>query len=87
MEQDSAGILSPYAPTVSKKRINKEDIEAVKKLLGVECLFIVADTSKHDCNGKDCSTHYYSTAMDGFSEEQFTGIILGFAEELMGTKL
>jgi F420-0:gamma-glutamyl ligase-like protein len=84
MDKNLAPIPSPYAPTVSKKRLNKKDIEAVKKLLGVECVFIVADTNKHDCVEGNCVGHHYTTAMDGFTEEQFNGIILGFAEQLMG---
>lgn len=81
---NNSPVPSPYAnpKTSSEKKITASDMEAVKKLLGVECLFIVADTQKHDCDPEKCSGHMYSIRQSGFSPEQLMGIAGGIAERL-----
>ena len=82
-------IKSPYAPKrASRGKITKEEIAKIKELLGVECLFIVADTEKHDCSAETCTGHAYLVDRDGFSDDQFRGIIMSYAEEIVaGTEL
>lgn len=81
------GILSPYAPKGEKKIISPEEMEAVKNLLGVKCIFIVADTEKHHCTPETCTGHNYTIDADGFSTEQLDGIIITLAEKILGTNL
>lgn len=77
------GIPSPFSPTRSGKReITKEELESVKTLLGVECVFMVVDTEKRECPPGTCMGHDYTFASDGFSEEQLDGMIRGMAENI-----
>lgn len=78
------GIESPYAPKRSAKKITKEELATIKKMLGVECIFIVADTEQHLCTPETCTGHAYTTVVDGFTDQQFAGIIMSYAQEIMG---
>lgn len=88
MEQkQEQGIVSPYAPKRGKKIITPEEIEAVKKLLGVKCIFIVADTEEHNCTAATCTGHDYTIEGDGFSDEQLAGIFVGLAQRVIDIDL
>ena len=86
-QEEEKGILSPYTPKQGKKIISAEEMEAVKTLLGVKCIFIVADTEKHNCTAETCTGHNYTIDADGFSDEQLDGIIISLAEKILDTKL
>ena len=75
-------ITSPFAPKKSKKEVSEEELREIKKILGVKCIFLVADTEKHDCTPETCTGHYYTTCVDGFSPEQVAGIIMSLAEKI-----
>lgn len=68
--------VSPIQPTgLGTKDITNEQIDAVKKLLGVECLFIVVQKDKHvNCKPETCDGHYVASACDGFTKEQLVGL-------------
>jgi len=77
-------IESPYAPKRSKRGpISDAEVAVIKKMLGVEKIFIVADTENHECKPETCTGHSYLIENSGFSETQMAGIIMSFAEEIM----
>ena len=77
-------IPSPYVNprTASEKVITQEEMDSIKKLLGVECLLIVADTKKHECDPNKCTGHKYSIRQNGFSQEQLLGFFVGAADRV-----
>ncbi len=82
VHSEAEGIPSPFAAKRTTRIITKEDLDKVKALLGVECVFIVTDSEKHDCTEETCTGHYYSSRQSGFSDDQMDGLIIGLYERL-----
>ena len=79
---EHSGVLSPYVAKSTHRMLTKEDLDKVKEILGMKCVFIVADTEKHDCTAATCTGHHYSILQSGFSVDQMDGIVMGLYERL-----
>ena len=67
-------ITSPYSPTISSKRISDEELEQVKKILGMNSVLIVADSDPRPCDPETCMGHKYEFRRSGMSHEQIIGM-------------
>jgi hypothetical protein len=73
-------ILSPF---IKKQReVTAEDLQAVRKLLGVECVLLMIDQdAAKNCTPETCQGHLISGGSVGFTKEQIYGIGKILAEQ------
>jgi hypothetical protein len=70
-DRDHDGSLQP---TNHNKIVSKKQFEEIKRILGVECLLIVIDEKKHDCDPTTCMRHWFYIRSDGFMPQHLHGI-------------
>jgi hypothetical protein len=61
-------------PTSHNKIVSREQFEEIKRILDIECLLIVIDEKKHECDPTTCMGHWFYIRSDGFTPQQLHGI-------------
>lgn len=82
--QTNGLVPSPFGPK-SNKVITKETFEKIKKLLGVESLFIATEDQVNNCDGRACLGHMTYFRSVGFNPHNLRGIsecLMDYAEEI-----
>ena len=76
VNEKKEAVLSPFTPPVNP--VSPENMEKIKELLGVECVFLMVQNKAHtkeNCVDKPCPGHGIFIISDGFSEQFSKGII------------
>lgn len=77
-------VKSPLQPTRNKRTLTNEDMEAVRKLLGVHSVFIAVDTEEHTCTPETCVGHDVYVRSIGFKKPFLDGFISSLAADIEG---